>query len=57
MRDRLDQGKDQAEQGSDSQRGGADGDDLDRAGFAITHAALGYAVWRYRAKNGERASS
>src|SRR5215475_14950957 len=26
------------------------------AGFAITHAALGYAVWRYRAKNGERAS-
>jgi cytochrome c oxidase subunit 2 len=26
------------------------------AGFALTHAALGYAVWRYRAKNGERAS-
>ncbi|MGH9755890.1 MAG: cytochrome c oxidase subunit II, partial [Blastocatellia bacterium] len=25
-------------------------------GFALTHAALGYAVWRYRAKNGERAS-
>src|SRR5262245_53805950 len=25
-------------------------------GFAITHAALGYAVWRYRAKDGERAS-
>src|SRR5262245_21138213 len=26
-------------------------------GFALTHAALGYAVWRYRAKNGERASN
>src|SRR5215470_8934318 len=26
------------------------------AGFALTHAALGYTVWRYRAKNGERAS-
>jgi cytochrome c oxidase subunit II len=26
------------------------------AGFLLTHAALGYAVWRYRAKNGERAS-
>src|SRR5215475_7211304 len=26
------------------------------AGFALTHAALGYAVWRYRAKDGERAS-
>jgi cytochrome c oxidase subunit 2 len=25
-------------------------------GFLLTHAALGYAVWRYRAKNGERAS-
>jgi cytochrome c oxidase subunit II len=25
-------------------------------GFALTHAALGYAVWRYRAKDGERAS-
>src|SRR5215468_5911816 len=24
-------------------------------GFALTHAALGYAVWRYRAKDGERA--
>jgi cytochrome c oxidase subunit II len=27
------------------------------AGFLLTHAALGYAVWRYRAKNGERASN
>jgi cytochrome c oxidase subunit 2 len=27
------------------------------AGFSLTHAALGYAVWRYRAKNGERASN
>src|SRR5215510_4352580 len=27
------------------------------AGFALTHSALGYAVWRYRAKNGERASN
>jgi cytochrome c oxidase subunit II len=26
------------------------------AGFALTHAALGYVVWRYRAKDGERAS-
>jgi cytochrome c oxidase subunit 2 len=26
------------------------------AGFMLTHAALGYAVWRYRAKGGERAS-
>ncbi len=26
------------------------------AGFLLTHAALGYAVWRYRAKQGERAS-
>jgi cytochrome c oxidase subunit II len=26
-------------------------------GFALTHAALGYVVWRYRAKNGERASN
>jgi cytochrome c oxidase subunit 2 len=26
------------------------------AGFVLTHAALGYAVWRYRAKDGERAS-
>ncbi|HEV2666205.1 MAG TPA: cytochrome-c oxidase [Blastocatellia bacterium] len=26
-------------------------------GFALTHAALGYAVWRYRAKDGERASN
>jgi cytochrome c oxidase subunit II len=25
-------------------------------GFLLTHAVLGYAVWRYRAKNGERAS-
>src|SRR5262245_49072172 len=25
-------------------------------GFLLTHAALGYAVWRYRAKNGERAA-
>jgi cytochrome c oxidase subunit 2 len=25
-------------------------------GFLLTHAALGYAVWRYRAKEGERAS-
>ncbi len=25
-------------------------------GFALTHAALGYAVWRYRSKTGERAS-
>src|SRR5215475_12755779 len=26
-------------------------------GFALTHAALGYVVWRYRAKDGERASN
>ncbi len=25
-------------------------------GFALTHAALGYAVWRFRSKNGERAT-